>query len=70
MAETVRVQVNGEPREVPAGINIKELLNHMGLMANRLAVEKNLKIVPRAEWEATQVAEGDRFEIVHLVGGG
>jgi len=64
------VQVNGETREVPSGLNIQQLIAHLGLTANRLAIERNLEIVPRAQWETTQVTGGDRFEIVHLVGGG
>ena len=70
MSETLTVEVNGEPREVPQGLNVKQLVTHLGLAANRLAVERNLEILPRAQWEITQVAPGDRFEIVHLVGGG
>lgn len=64
------VQINGESREVPDGFTVKDLVTHLGLIANRLAVERNSEIVPRAQWEATRLAGGDRFEIVHLVGGG
>ena len=64
------VRINGESREVPDGFTIKDLVMHLGLIANRLAVEQNSEIVPRAQWDATRVAGGDRFEIVHLVGGG
>ena len=70
MSEILTVEVNGEPREVPPGLNVKQLVVHLGLTANRLAVERNLEILPRAQWETTPVAPGDRFEIVHLVGGG
>jgi sulfur carrier protein len=70
MSEMVTIQVNGEPREVPKGLNVGELVAHLGLTANRLAVERNLKIIPRGQWAATQVSGGDQFEIVHLVGGG
>ena len=64
------MEVNGEPREVPQGLNVKQLVAHLGLTGNRLAVERNLEIVPHAKWETTPVVPGDRFEIVHLVGGG
>jgi thiamine biosynthesis protein ThiS len=70
VSETLTVEVNGEPREVPQGLNVKQFVAHLGLSANRLAVERNLEIVPHAQWETTTVAPGDRFEIVHLVGGG
>ena len=70
MSESVTIHVNGEPREVPEGLNITQLVAHLGLTANRLAIERNLGIVPRGKWAATLVSGGDRFEIVHLVGGG
>ena len=70
MSGTLTIEVNGEPREVPQGMNVTQLVAHLGLTANRLAIERNLEIVPRWRWEATQVSAGDRFEIVHLVGGG
>lgn len=66
----VTIQVNGESREVPKGLNVTQLVDLLGLTANRLAIERNLEIVPRAQWQTTAVAGGDRFEIVHLVGGG
>jgi thiamine biosynthesis protein ThiS len=70
LSETVIIQVNGDTREVPQGLNVTQLVEHLGLSANRLAVERNLQILPRREWETTQVSSGDKFEIVHLVGGG
>jgi sulfur carrier protein len=70
MSETVTIQVNGEPREVPKGLNVTQLVAHLGLTAKRLAIEQNLEIVPRGRWGTTPVSGGDRFEIVHLVGGG
>jgi sulfur carrier protein len=70
MSDTLTIQVNGEAREVPSGMNVTQLLEHLGLIANRLAVERNLQILPRREWATTQVSTGDKFEIVHLVGGG
>ena len=64
------ITINGEAREVPAGLTVAGLLAHLGLDADRVAIERNLEILPRARWEATQVQPGDRFEIVHFVGGG
>ena len=70
MSDMVTIQVNGEPREVPKGLNVTELVAHLGLPANRLAIERNLELLPRAHWGTTVVSGNDRFEIVHLVGGG
>jgi thiamine biosynthesis protein ThiS len=69
-SESVTIQVNGEPREIPKGLNVAELVALLGLTANRLAIERNLEIVARGQWGTTLVSGGDRFEIVHLVGGG
>jgi sulfur carrier protein len=66
----VKVTINGEPREIPSGLNIPALIEHLKLRADRVAIERNLDVLPRHQWQSTQVAEGDRFEIVQLVGGG
>jgi thiamine biosynthesis protein ThiS len=70
MSEMVNIQVNGQPTEIPKGMNVAQLVAHLGLTANRLAIERNLEIVARGQWGTTLVSGGDRFEIVHLVGGG
>ena len=64
------VTINGEVREVPDGLTVAALLGHLSLVAGRVAVERNLEILPRARWDDTAVEQGDRFEIVHFVGGG
>jgi thiamine biosynthesis protein ThiS len=64
------VTVNGERREIPDGLNIIALLEHLGMSNGRVAVERNLDILPRARWQETQVESNDSFEIVHFVGGG
>jgi thiamine biosynthesis protein ThiS len=66
----ILIQVNGESRETAAGTTVTGLLLQLGLNAGRVAVEHNLRILPKNKWEDTQVAEGDRFEIVQFVGGG
>ena len=66
----INVTINGEPREVPGGLSVTALLAHLGIVTGRVAIERNLDILPRPEWDDTQVVAGDRFEIVHLVGGG
>ncbi len=70
MTRTLRVTINGEEREVPAGLTVGHMLGHLGLDAGRVAVERNLEILPRERWDSTAVEPGDRFEIVHFVGGG
>ena len=62
--------VNGERREIPEGLNVAGLLDHLGMANGRVAVERNLDILPRARWQETQVQSDDSFEIVHFVGGG
>lgn len=70
MEKGILIQVNGESRETAASTTVAELLSQLGLNSGRLAIELNLRILPKAKWEETRVAEGDRFEIVQLVGGG
>jgi len=66
----IQIVVNGEPREVPSGLDVVGLLSHLVLPLNRVAIERNLEILPRAQWSVTSVQAGDRYEIVHMVGGG
>lgn len=66
----IQIVVNGEPREVPEGLEVAALLSHLGVPAARVAIERNLEILPRSQWGLTAVRSGDRYEIVHLVGGG
>lgn len=70
MSGGIQIVVNGEAREVPGGLGVTALLSHLGLPADRVAIERNLEILPRSQWVATLVQPGDRYEIVHLVGGG
>jgi thiamine biosynthesis protein ThiS len=70
MTAGIQIVVNGEAREVPQGLGVVSLLSHLGLPADRVAIERNLEILPRPQWLSTVVQPGDRFEIVHLVGGG
>jgi len=70
MSEVIPVVVNGEQRQVPAGVSVTRLLVHLGIAGNRVAIERNLHLLPRAQWDAIAVEPGDRYEIVHLVGGG
>jgi thiamine biosynthesis protein ThiS len=70
MAKEIVIQVNGERRETAAGMSVTGLLAELGLNAGRLAIEYNLQILPKAKWEQTKIADGDKLEIVQFVGGG
>lgn len=67
---TLSVTVNGEHRRVFGGISIAELVRELGHDPGRVAVERNLEVVPRASIGEVQVEDGDDYEIVHFVGGG
>ena len=64
------VVINGEHRRVPAGTTLAQLIAEVGLDPLRVAVERNLEIVPRSTFGAVLVEDGDAYEIVHFVGGG
>lgn len=64
------VQINGQPRRVSSGLTITAMLKELGLDPLRVAVERNLQIVPRSELSQTSIEDGDQYEIVHFVGGG
>ncbi|HKZ51705.1 MAG TPA: sulfur carrier protein ThiS [Candidatus Acidoferrales bacterium] len=66
----MQVVINGEGREIPDSLNIEELLRHLNLRVERVAVERNREIVKRERWRAVRLESGDRLEIVHFVGGG
>ena len=66
----MRLQINGEPKDVAEGISLEELVRQLDLAPERLAVELNREVVRRADWPAITLSEGDRVEIVHFVGGG
>ena len=64
------LQLNGEQREVPDGLSLTGLVDWLELPADRVAIERNLEVVKRANWNQTRLEEGDRLEIVRMVGGG
>lgn len=66
----MQLTVNGQERVLAEGTTIAELLAELGLDPRMLAVERNLNLVPRARHAETQLAAGDRVEVVTLVGGG
>ena len=70
METAIAIVVNGEEREASPGAMVVDLLVTLGLDAGRVAIERNLEILPRPAWAQTSVQPGDRYEIVQLVGGG
>ena len=70
MGTALSISVNGESREAAAGATVSDLLRDLGLNSDRVAIERNLQILPRAQWSVTCVEPGDRYEIVQFVGGG
>jgi thiamine biosynthesis protein ThiS len=66
----ITITVNGEERTAKPGSTVTDLLHEMGLDPGRVAIERNLEILSRPEWQKTSVKTGDRYEIVQFVGGG
>jgi thiazole synthase len=67
---SLQVRINGEHRRVESGITVAELVREIGFDPLRVAVERNLEVVPRSTLDQVQVEDGDDFEIVRFVGGG
>jgi thiamine biosynthesis protein ThiS len=66
----LRIQVNGETRNVTDQLTLSDLVDELSLAPARIAVELNGEVVRRNKWAETFLTEGDRLEIVHFVGGG
>jgi sulfur carrier protein len=66
----MNIQVNGEGREIAGGTTVADLLGELGVTQPHVAVELNLEVVPRAQHGDTILSDGDRVEVVTLVGGG
>lgn len=66
----IRLIVNGQERSFQSPIDVRGLLDALGLGDTLVAVERNREIVPRAEYASTPLEENDKIEIVHFVGGG
>jgi sulfur carrier protein len=66
----ITISVNGEMRSAKVGASVADLLLELKLDGGRVAIERNLEILPRPQWAETRVAPGDRYEIVQFVGGG
>ena len=66
----MQIELNGEPRHLPDGASVAALLVELALDPARVAIERNRAIVPRSTFAKVPLADGDRIEIVHFVGGG
>ncbi|MBU6155698.1 MAG: sulfur carrier protein ThiS [Alphaproteobacteria bacterium] len=66
----MRIRINGKEQELSRPLTVAELLEQLGLDRRKVAVERNLEIVPRSVHDRTALADGDRLEIVSFVGGG
>jgi thiamine biosynthesis protein ThiS len=66
----MKLQINGETRDFNPPLTLAGLVEQLDMKADRVAVELNRSIVPREQWQGTSLADGDRLEIVHFVGGG
>jgi sulfur carrier protein len=66
----MHVQVNGESREVPDGTTVADLVADLASAGQRFAVEVNEELVPRSTHADRLLADGDRIEVVHAIGGG
>lgn len=67
---SITVTINGDEKTFDEGLTIAAMIAEVGLDPKKVAVERNLAIVPRSTLGEVQVADGDKFEIVHFVGGG
>jgi sulfur carrier protein len=65
----MKIVINGQ-EQTSTATTLALLIEQLGMKQDRVAVELNRNIVPRADWPATNLAEGDQLEIVHFVGGG
>jgi thiamine biosynthesis protein ThiS len=70
MGEPVHIQVNGERRDCRLGSTVGDLLRELEIKTERVAVELNLEILDRKEFDRRNLQEGDRLEILSFIGGG
>ena len=66
----MKLMINGEERSFVAAMSVEALLGELGVDPRKVAVERNLAIVPRSAYAGTGLSDGDRIEIVHFIGGG
>ena len=66
----MEITLNGEKYNLETGSNIVDLIEKLGLNIDKLAIERNLEIVPKSNYSEINIADGDQIEIVHFIGGG
>jgi len=66
----LRININGEPREVKDDLSLPELISSLNLRPEQIAIELNQTVIRRVQWQATTLRDNDKLEIVHFVGGG
>jgi len=69
MSEQIRIQLNGEALQVSAR-TLAELVTELDLEKRMIAIERNLEVVPKSQYDVTELQAGDRIELVHMIGGG
>jgi thiamine biosynthesis protein ThiS len=70
MNQFCQIQVNGESRKTKTGVTVADLLRELEIKPDRVAVELNLQVLDRQEFERRNLSEGDRIEIISFIGGG
>jgi thiamine biosynthesis protein ThiS len=70
MADTIQIQVNGEQRNCGADVTVGDLLRELVIKTERVAVELNLEILDRKDFDHRSLKQGDRVEILSFIGGG
>ena len=70
LRRAMRLLINGDERTIPGAGDVAALVAALGLDPRKVAVERNLEIVPRSLYGVTALRDGDRIEIVHFIGGG
>ena len=69
-ATLIKIELNGKPLEIEPGTTIGKLIDQRGIERRMVAVEHNGEIIPRYEFDETEISAGDRLELLHMVGGG
>lgn len=66
----IKIQINGETKEITGELNLSNLLEYLALPSERIAIELNKQVVRKKDWENILIKDADKIEIVHFVGGG
>jgi thiamine biosynthesis protein ThiS len=64
------IELNGEPKCFSAALTVQALIEQLGLEPTKIAIERNREIVPKSTFSRVSLADGDKIEIIHFVGGG